>query len=209
MRAKADGYTWGRDRGSAPGHEYELLLTPESVIIGKVVLAGTQTPVAGVSINGSQWGARSNWAGPAALTEADGSFRLDGLDPGRYKPTAVSEEHYGVARTAVLLGLGETSDTVVIEVHPAFTVSGSIVPDDGEVCERGSVSLQDPKSDRRFYAVPESDGSVRLQGVLPGTYEVNVACQGYVPEDTYEPITVEEATSGMRWTVVSRSEDVV
>ncbi len=204
VRAKAEGYTWGWDRGATPGHEYELLLTPESVIIGKVVLAGTQTPVAGVSVNSSTWSARSSWGGgPAAISGADGSFRIDSLEPGMYKPTAVSDEHYGVARAEVQLGLGETSDTVVIEVHPAFTVSGTIVPDDGEACENGSVSLRDPKGSRSFFAAPEADGAVRIQGVLPGAYEVHVQCRGYVPEDTYEPLTVEAATSGLRWTVVS------
>lgn len=203
VRAGAEGYTWGRDRGFAPGHDFDILLTPESVLIGKVVLAGTETPVAGVSVDSSSWGARSNWGyGPAAITDADGTFRINGLDPGSYKPTAYDDEHYGVAAAEVQLGLGETSDPVVVEVHPAFALSGSIVPDDGEVCDSGGVSLTDPKSQRRFSASPEADGSVHLQGVLPGTYDVDVSCDGYVPEETYEPLTVTEAASGLRWSVV-------
>jgi len=203
VNASAEGYTNSSDRGAAPGHDFELLLTPESVLIGKVVLAGTQTPVAGISVDASTWGARSNWGyGPAAITDASGTFRIDGLDPGIYKPTAFDDEHYGIAAAQVQLGLGETSDTVLVEVHPAFAVTGSIVPDDGELCDEGSLTLNDPQSQRRFSGRTESDGEVHLQGVLPGTYEVDVDCQGYVPEETYEPLTVKEATSGLRFSVV-------
>jgi len=202
MRASAEGYTRANDRGIAPGHDFELLLTPESVLLGKVVLAGTQTPVAGISVDHRMWSARSGWGeGPGAVTDAGGAFRIDGLDPGSYKPTAFDDEHYGVAAAQVQLGLGETSDTVIIEVHPAFTVDGTIVADDGDVCDQGSVVLNDPQSERRFSGTTESDGSVHLQGVLPGAYEVDIYCEGYVPEDTYDPLMIEEATSGLRWSV--------
>ena len=140
--------------------------------------------------------------GPASITDASGTFRIDGLDPGSYKPTAYDDEHYGVAAAEVQLGLGETSDMVVVEVHPAFALTGSIVADDGEVCDEGRVFLTDPKSQRRFSASTDTDGSVHLQGVLPATYNVDVNCDGYVPEETYEPLTVTEAASGLRWSVV-------
>ena len=200
--AQAEGYASNNDRGAAPGHEFEILLTPESVLVGTVVRAGSGEPVAGVSVNANTWGARSNWgSGPAALTDAEGKFRIDGLDPGSFKPTAFDDEHYGVAAAKVHLGLGQTSDPVVIEVHEAFSVKGAVLPDDGELCDAGWVSLSDPKSKRDFSASTERDGSVQLRGVLPGTYNVEVTCGGYVPEERYEPVTIEAATEGLEWVV--------
>ncbi len=200
--AQAEGYASDNDIGAAPGHEFEILLTPESVVVGKVVLASTGEPLAGVSVNADSWGARRNWGyGPSAITDADGEFRIDGLEPGSFKPTAFDDAHYGVAPAQVHLGLGQTSEPVVIEVHEAFAVKGAVAPDDGQLCDEGSVALNDPKSKRSFSSATERDGSVQLRGVLPGTYNVEVRCDGYVPEEHYEPVTVEAATEGLEWVV--------
>ncbi|MCB9748753.1 MAG: carboxypeptidase regulatory-like domain-containing protein [Myxococcales bacterium] len=204
VNASADGYASETSRGAAPGHDFELLLTPESVLVGKVVLAGTQTPVAGVSVDSDSWAARMSWGyGPETMTDQDGNFRIERLEPGSYKPTAFSDEHYGIAPAEVHLGLGQTSEPVIIEVHPAFTVAGRIIIDEGEGCDQGNASLNDPKTKRSFRARTERDGSVKLHGVLPGTYNVEISCGGYVPEERYEPLTVEAPSDGHEWTVHS------
>jgi len=204
VKASAEGYTESRERGAAPGHDFELLLTPESVLVGQVVLAGTKTPVAGINVESpsSDPLANEEKSGSVTITDASGSFRIGGLDPGIYKPTAFDDEHYGIAAAQVHLGLGETSDRVLIEVHPAFAVSGSIVPDDGETCDLGTVSLFDDDNGRSVSGTTESDGEFHLQGVLPGTYTVHVGCEGYISEETYEPLTVTETISGLRFSVI-------
>ncbi|MCY1011261.1 carboxypeptidase regulatory-like domain-containing protein [Nannocystis pusilla] len=100
-------------------------MTPEAVLVGKVVRAGSGEPLAGmqVSSGGSSY--------TTTMTDAQGMFRLDRLQPGGYKPSAVSDETYGQAEELVMLGLGETSEPLVIAAHPAFFVEGRVVIEGG------------------------------------------------------------------------------
>ncbi|MGB1017255.1 MAG: hypothetical protein ACPG4T_24165, partial [Nannocystaceae bacterium] len=190
VEANAQGYAENTSVGIAPGHAFELLLTPESILIGKVVAAGTGTPLAEVDVFSTDWGQRWGGVGPDAVTREDGTFRIDGLEPGPYKPIAFNEETYGTAGTTVHLGLGQTSDEVVIEVHPAFTVQGTILTGEQQTCASGRVSLRDSVNKREVATRVEREGDVRIHGVLPGTYDVEVSCMGFVSRDDYDAIEV-------------------
>ncbi|MCA9693272.1 MAG: carboxypeptidase regulatory-like domain-containing protein, partial [Myxococcales bacterium] len=203
VEASAEGYAEGREYGVAPGHSFEIYLTPESVLVGKVVEAGSGAPVAGARIELGSWSARSAWSAPATFSEADGSFRVAGLQPGLYKPVAVTDERYGMASYEISLGLGQTSEPITVEVHPAFSVVGKVVTDDGSVCDEGSANLHDRAHNRRFNARAEPDGVVRFQGVLPGTYDVEAYCTNYLPEEEYAPLTVAASVDGLEWSVRS------
>ena len=49
---------------------------------------------------------------------------------------------YGVAAESVLLGLGQTREGIVIEVHPAFVVSGQVVVEGSDdPCEDAMLCL--------------------------------------------------------------------
>ncbi|WP_394841030.1 carboxypeptidase regulatory-like domain-containing protein [Pendulispora brunnea] len=195
VHATATGYAEGSAEGMAPGQFIEVWLTPESVLEGRVVEAGTDTPVAGARVS----------AYPAtALTDAEGHFRLSGLGPGRYKPEARSAHRWGIAAESVLLGVGESSSEVTIELHPAFTVSGRIGITDSKApaCSEGSLDLVEVTTGERRGAKPDQDGRVRIEGVLPGHYDVAITCPDAALEDTYPPITVAaEDVTGVTWTV--------
>jgi hypothetical protein len=201
--ATAEGYAEGHSRGFAPGPELELLLTPESVLIGRVVEAGAGTPVAGAHIGVDEDG----WRGrdDAAITDAGGRFRIGRLEPGRYKPMATAPGLYGQARESVLLGLGQTSGEVLIEVHPARTITGRVVIADRDrqtPCARGEVSLEEPTRKVRRWAQTERDGTVRFDGLLPGTYAVRAECDDHVAEPKVPPVVVAAAdVDGLVWTV--------
>jgi hypothetical protein len=202
VTARGDGYANARRTGVAPGHFFELFLTPESVIVGKVVEAGTGQPVAGAMV-----GKRGRWswgnAESTATTAEDGTFRMDGLEPGNYKLQATAAESYGLAPEMVHLGLGQTSDPIVIEVHPAFYLEGRVVMKESqEGCVEGGVRIRDNENDREAWAEADDEGTVVVKALQPGTYEVAPVCQGMLAEDRYEPVVIADASvEGIVWEV--------
>ena len=203
-RASAEGYAGGWKSGNAPGPDLEILLTPESVLVGRVVEAGGEEPVPGARISLDGEGGSGGWVGnAAAITDEEGRFTVRRLAPGRYKPTATAPGRYGQARESVLLGLGETSKEVVVEVHPAFDVSGKVVvAPEGSPCVDGVVELEDRVQKQHRWRRLEKDGTVRFEGVLPGRYDVQVRCEGRVPEPRYPAVVVASAdVTGLAWTV--------
>ncbi|WP_437677148.1 carboxypeptidase regulatory-like domain-containing protein [Sorangium sp. So ce131] len=203
-RAEADGYSAGFKDGVAPGPALKLLLTPASVLAGRVLEAGTGAPVEGATIsleNDEGWGEMPGAA--AAHSDAEGRFRVDRLPPGRYRILARAPGRFGQARESVVLGVGQTSSEVVVEVHPARTVTGRVeIAPDGAPCKSGNVGLMDT-APRGAMGVPiEADGAVRFDGVLPGTYQVRVACANQVVEPSYPPVVVGDVdVEGLVWTV--------
>jgi len=189
--ADADGYAAATTTGAAPGHTFALFLTPESVLIGKVVRADDGAPIADawVSANGSYH--------LATYSDAAGNFRIDGLLPGPYKPQLEADEWFGKADEQQILGLGETSDPIVIRAHPAFFVAGSIT---GVDCEGARITLEDRAAGHFSFATAEPDGSYRARGVLPGDYEVGVACSGCLAAERYPHVVISTASvTGLQW----------
>ncbi|PRP90455.1 Nickel uptake substrate-specific transmembrane region [Enhygromyxa salina] len=198
VHAFADGYAEGLVEASAPNELVELFLTPESVMVGKVVLASSGEPVADVTVDaGFKRGAEQ-----AARTDSEGRFRIKQLQPGTYKPWAESDQLYGRAVEQVHLGLGETSDEVVIRVHPAHRVDGRVVVAGSDApCSLGSVTLTSDAGERR-QASTDEDGHVALRGLLAGAYEVSVRCRGYVSEPEYPTLVVgEDERAAVVWEV--------
>ncbi|MEM6990268.1 MAG: carboxypeptidase regulatory-like domain-containing protein [Myxococcota bacterium] len=201
VTATAEGYGEAHQSGAAPGFSFELFLTPESVVSGRVVLAGTTTPVPNAMVSAGDIGW---WNQSQALTDADGRFELDRLGPGQYHPTAVTENGYGRAKMAVHVGLAQSAGPVVIELHPAASVRGQIViaGTDGEPCKRGSVRLDNPKTDKGARGETELDGAILIRGIKPGTYEVTASCEGYRKQTDTEDLEIgTEPIDGQVWEV--------
>ncbi|MDC0717647.1 carboxypeptidase regulatory-like domain-containing protein [Nannocystis bainbridge] len=202
VHARAEGYAPGSDRGAAPGHRFELFLTPESVLVGKVVRAGDGSPVEGAKVTATRGDTFFGGGGGVSVTDAGGNFRIAQLSPGAYKPSVAADDAFGMAAEQVVLGLGETSEAIVIEAHPATTIAGAVVVTPGGAsCPSGHVGLQGA-GERDFGAEIEADGRVRVPGLLPGTYEVTVRCEGFVSAEKYAPVTVtERPIEDLRWDV--------
>lgn len=199
--AEADGYAQGQSVGAAPGHRFELFLTPESVAIGSVVRVDDGAPVSDARV----WVDRGEGSGGASgsvFTDADGKFRVDGLLPGAYKVRAEADDAVGEAAEQVVLGLGETSAPIVVLAHPAVYVEGHIVVAGGDVCDNGSVHLQERSQTRGKQGQAEPDGQLRVRGLLPGSYEVQLHCPGHLLARTYPPVIVGNThITGLRWEV--------
>jgi hypothetical protein len=204
VSATAEGYAPGGEEGAAPGHYFEILLTPESVLVGKVIAKATGKPVEGAKVHArGSWDDR--WGGDTTFTDADGRFRIDRLEPGVYKPMAEVEGAFGMAESSVHLGLAQTSDEVVIQVHRAATVTGRVVlagSKDKEGCDMGWISLHDEAAGLMRFSELREGGEVEIKAVLPGTYKVMPGCQNAVTRKDYPAVEVaEEDVHGLEWEV--------
>lgn len=189
----ADGYAHASVTTSAPG-TVALLLTPESTLAGTIVDAKTGTPVAGANVrvdSGAEgWSNDSRWD----KSDADGTFRVQKITPGRYTVIASAEHSYGRTEGSVLVGLGQHVEGVVVKVFPAATITGKVMIAGATptVCKEAGVWLS--KADDPSPAVGNSDvdddGTVTISGVVPGTYSPHVWCDGKQGRDTYPPIVV-------------------
>jgi protocatechuate 3,4-dioxygenase beta subunit len=192
--AFADGYAAAELFGVAPGQHLELVMTPESVLVGEVVLAADGEPVADalVSIRGAM-----------TRTDGDGRFRLDALEPGFYKAIATTEELYGEAAEQVHLGLGQTSERVLVRMHPAARVVGRVViagaPE--RPCTDGWVAI-DNAMHHGTQATLDDEGVVEFRGVLAGEYLVRISCEGQVAAQRYPVLEVgDQSITDLVWTV--------
>jgi hypothetical protein len=86
-----------------------------------VVESGSGAAVPGARVTADDE-SRPMSGGSSALTDAEGRFRIERLEPGRYKPVARTTDRYGQTRESVVLGLGQRSAEVLIELHPALTL---------------------------------------------------------------------------------------
>ncbi len=208
VSAQAEGYAPGNTDAVAPTKLVEVLLTPESVLAGTVVEAGGKTPVEGAIVTVGDWRSGEDSSDASARTDAQGRFRLTRLSPGRYKPLAAAQGRYGEPAESVLLGLGQTVEDVVIEVHAAATVRGTVVIDEGggktKPCADGWVGLQENQVGRWEGDSADADGKIEITALLPGKYEVDVWCEGFLAQDKYDDVLVATADiDGLVWKVGS------
>ena len=203
LEASAEGYAPGSDYGKAPG-SFEILLTPESSLSGTVVDAKSGQPVAGVSVSVSEHesGFFFGDGDIRDITDDQGKFHVDRIQPGRFLAVARSAGGYGRSEGTTLVGLGQHVDGVIVKLHPGFQVSGKIVLPDKSTCKQGRVELTDSHADRSASTIDEPDGSVHADGVLPGDYSVDVSCDGYLVHDHYANVVVKDKdVAGLRWEV--------
>lgn len=172
ISAGADGYSEQLEDILAPIGGLRLVLAAESAIAGRVVIEGTQQPVAGAVVTAvSEEGLPTEPR--ATRTTADGAFRVSGLSAGRYSLAAVARSWRSDSRTLVV-GVAETVEPIELSVRRAIPIHG-VVQVDGAPCERGSVAVQGAV---RLYSQLAPDGSVLFDGVPPGRYDVEVNCAG-------------------------------
>lgn len=193
--ASADGYADALKLGRVPGQEFALSLTPESVLVGRVVDRD------GKGIQGARVTA-SGRRGAIAFSNEDGGFRVEGLYPGRYKPTASTTAAWGEAANSVHLGLGESSQVTIV-VHPSAAVLGTIViAQEQRGCPRGHAVLTSSSGGGEYLAQTQAEGAVEFRGVRPGDYTVTIMCYGYLAAAEYPRVSAGESrVEGLSWDV--------
>lgn len=199
--ATADGYARAESFTVAPGASASLVMTPESVLSGQIVDRSTKAPVEGalVAVGGD---GPMMLGGQSTLSDSNGNFRIGGLHPGRYRPRVSATGRLGDASASVELGLGQHLDGIVVELIPAPLVAGTVEIESGKGCTNGVVALQGKASGQSFATTTDTNGRVVFDAVLPGDYDVLVACQGYTRTGPPPKLTVADRDlSDQRWTV--------
>lgn len=197
--AQAEGYASGSKRGVAPGYTFELLLTPESVVGGRVIDAETGRPVADarVDVNGDGWG-----GGSITYTDEAGKFRVARLEPGRYVVQATTIDRFGASNESRRVGLGEAVEDIEVKVYPSASISGHVViaGEPPAPCENGSIGVVGRTTKHDAFQSGDREGLVVVQGLPPDTYDVTANCDGAVGESKYEPVVLAEApVDGLVW----------
>lgn len=177
----ADGYAPRTSIVMAPRH-VAIALIPEGVITGIVIDANTKRPVAGVRVTPSV----EVDDDMSSVTDEHGRFRVTHLPPNAIEVIATSPTGYGRSTGSVMVDVGTTTD-IVIELHPAVTVTGHVMLEKA-ACAPASVTLRDAAKDRRFTLAARGDVVV-AEGVLPGTYDVEVEYSTGVAR-SYPPLVV-------------------
>ncbi len=163
-------------------------------LVGKVVAAGTQTPLSGVAvlIDGS----------PAATSNADGSFSLE-LAPATYRFELSAAGYVGVAGNFVMTA-GAVVDAGTIALTPVrstTSVMGKVIdattgsPLPGATVTVGGASTR-----------AGGDGAYRIDGLSGTSFDVRVSADGYLgsawqlqverPTDVYRDWALDRAPSG-------------
>jgi hypothetical protein len=198
VHAMADGYTEETAQGSAPG-ELVLTLTPESSIAGIVVDAATGEPIAGaaVQVNGDRPA-----LGLGDVTDADGRFRVDRLEPDRYQLTASSPGRFGASDGEILVGLAEHVDGATLRLFPIARVVGRVMiaGEPPRPCAAPSGILRSHRSFIPLAGHGDPDGTLRFDAALPGTYQVSVRCEGAYTALDYDGLAVGATdVTGLIW----------
>ncbi|MFO0659072.1 MAG: carboxypeptidase regulatory-like domain-containing protein [Polyangiaceae bacterium] len=189
VEVSATGYAPGHASGRAPEQFFSVHLVPGATLIGRAVIAGTETPVEGATIEAIQVEGGNTRASTHSDTE--GRFKVEGLLPGRYRIEATSEGREGYSRSSVTLSLGETSQEVLVELDPAYVVRGRVVDKkSGEGCTGGTVIITDEKQNEFSEANIGADGWARMASVIPGHYKVDVRCKGYRASRKFPDIVI-------------------
>jgi protocatechuate 3,4-dioxygenase beta subunit len=191
VAARANGYAPGSTTGAAPDHFFKIDLLPGATLVGRAVLQGEETPVAGVHIEGIA--VEGSYDRSSTRTDEEGRFRIEGLSPGRYRIEATSEGREGYTRESITLAMGETSAEVVVELDPAYVVRGRVVDKaTGEPCTGGQVVITDSKQSEYSQAAIEPDGWARMASVIPGDYRVEVTCKDHIVRDDFPHVVVKD-----------------
>jgi hypothetical protein len=152
--------------------DIDATLVPGAAITGTVT-AGTVAakPLRGVCVNASD--DQGDYAD--GKTGKNGTYRIDGLDTGRYQvlfdPTCygtVSAAYLPAQRT-VSVRAGHALSGVDVSLRPAAGMSGVVRDSAGKPVGSVCVNIDDPDNDS---ALTSANGRYSIEGVVPGKYSV-------------------------------------
>lgn len=194
ITATADGYTAAQQHVQPPG-QLDFALLPEATLDGTAVDAATGRPMPQLRV-----AITSPTDVEPVVSDADGRFHFGKLEPGLYT-LAVDDDHAtAIHDSAVTVELGAHVDDVLVRTVPAFEVSGRVtIEPGGERCPNPVVVLSGDATPH--YGQLDEPG-VRVGGLRPGTYDVDVGCADHLSRPDYGKIVVaDHDIADQVWTV--------
>ena len=169
-------------RGRRMQRDYAL--SPEATVVGRVVRADTNAPVAGASVRVTSIDQMfQRFAAPgAAVSDAQGKFTIGGLAAGRQRVVAFAEGLTSIEAIDINVEAGKPTGEIVLRLRPAARIAG-VVTDGRDPIVGASVSLG--TAGMGFDAVTQADGSFVIDPVARGRNTVWV--RDY---DVKEPKTI-------------------
>ncbi len=165
---------------------------PETAVIeGQVVQAGTGQALRKAQVILRKAEGRSQAV--AATTGADGRFRFEGVEPGRYRLSAERNgyvgQDYGQSKpghtgTILTVNAGGHADDVVLKLEPFAVLSGRVVDEDGDPVPYVRIqALRRAWNSGRRELVPadgastDDRGEYRMFGLPAGRYYISASAQ--------------------------------
>jgi protocatechuate 3,4-dioxygenase beta subunit len=158
-----------------PGPEVTVMVARRVLLEGVVTDAGK--PVAGATVEV----ASASLDVPRLVeTGPDGHFLVDDVPEGRYAVLARRGARAAAATGVERFGLGPWSP-LDLALGPAAVVEGRVIDAGTRVPVVGAHVALLPEDGPARTAATGADGTFRVEGVLPGTWSVDVVALGYLP----------------------------
>ncbi len=179
----------------------DFSLVPGSAIGGRVLSRAGGEPIANAVVSfqvktrhGRVRSSRVADRDETVVTDAQGRFAVQPLEPGEYMLTASAGGLAARVPTKVHVAIGEDVVGVEVLVDAAFDARGFVVDAAGPETGVGGilVAAADLRSLSRHYAVTEPDGHFDLPGLLPGRYLVTFEGTGIIPSGMEHSIEITE-----------------
>jgi len=178
----------------------DITLLPEETLAGTVTDSANR-PVADAAITVDPRGLTTvRNAKVIARSEADGTFRITGVAPGRNELLA---EAPGLIsrRIGVVLGAGETREGIVLRLDHAPRLAGKVTDSHGQPASGASIGLRVGSEVRDGLAVTQADGSFVIERAPRGTHSIVIP--------SYEVSNPREVTIADKDTTIAITADLM
>jgi protocatechuate 3,4-dioxygenase beta subunit len=194
VSAQADAYSSVLRSVNAPAQNVQLVLAPAADLPGRVVNKVTRTPIPGVKVIARSTNAEL----PVVITtvaDLEGHFLVRGLRGGNAYEVSAVDARWHSESSVVDIALAIDHEPIELVVLAATSLTGAL-RGLAQPCTDGVVMMQGPSSSG---ASPRADGSVKLEGLLPGAYELRIICPQALP--LYEQLEVGTTPLMREWTL--------
>ncbi len=196
----APGLLPARLRARPGGQPLALVLESLGSIGGVALDGATGESVAGVPVRAAgQFGDR--WSSGRALTRSDGTFTVTGLLDGPHEVTAGDQEGDGIFVPVQRSGVATGTRDLRLSLRRGLALAGRLVDEEGRpaaLAMRLFARPVPPGQGRQGRSLP--DGTFRLGGLEPGTYDILVDPDPYQGDSNqaglYAPTRLEGVAAG-------------